>query len=208
MGKSIQELVQEINDKNSGWATRRNAAESLGKYAHHLISTLIDHLQDEDMDVQMEVERTLHPLHVLLENQGKSQKPYTLRELALACEKHGQRTVDTYKNGFVVTVKLDEGRSHRVYIMPNKSTESKKVIRLFTLCGEVSPEVLSWALKANTKLTHGAFSILKFDNEEQLVIINNILKENATPNIIKRGVKEMAFYGDWLEEKLSDRDIL
>lgn len=208
MGKSIQELIQELNDKTAGWATRRDAVETLGKYAHRLVTELLNHQQEEDMDVQMEVERSLQPLHVLLETPGKTQKQYTLRELALACERHGHRTVDTYKTGFVVTVKLEEGRSHRVYIMPNKSTESKKIIRLFTLCGEASPEMLSWALKANAKLTHAAFSILTFDDEEQLAIINNILKEDATPALIKRGVKEMAFYGDWLEEKLSDRDIL
>ncbi|NLV46364.1 MAG: hypothetical protein GXY07_17915 [Candidatus Hydrogenedentes bacterium] len=208
MAKSIQELIQELNDKTAGWATRRDAVETLGKYAHRLVTELLNHQQEEDMDVQMEVERSLQPLHVLLETPGKTQKQYTLRELALACERHGHRTVDTYKTGFVVTVKLEEGRSHRVYIMPNKSTESKKIIRLFTLCGEASPEMLSWALKANAKLTHAAFSILTFDDEEQLAIINNILKEDATPALIKRGVKEMAFYGDWLEEKLSDRDIL
>lgn len=208
MAKSIQELIQELNDKTAGWATRRDAVESLGKYAHRLVTELLNHQQEEDMDVQMEVERSLQPLHVLLETPGKTQKQYTLRELALACERHGHRTVDTYKTGFVVTVKLEEGRSHRVYIMPNKSTESKKTIRLFTLCGETFPEMISWALKANAKLTHGAFAVLKFNDEEQLVIINNILKEDATPALIKRGVKEMAFYGDWLEEKLSDRDIL
>jgi hypothetical protein len=208
MAKSIQELIQELNDKTAGWATRRDAVETLGKYAHRLVTELLNHQQEEDMDVQMEVERSLQPLHVLLETPGKTQKQYTLRELALACERHGHRTVDTYKTGFVVTVKLEEGRSHRVYIMPNKSTESKKTIRLFTLCGETSPEMISWALKANAKLTHGAFAVLKFNDEEQLVIINNILKEDATPALIKRGVKEMAFYGDWLEEKLSDRDIL
>lgn len=208
MGKSIQELIQELNDKTSGWATRRDAAENLGKYAHRLVTELLNHQQEEDMDVQMEVERSLEPLRVLLETPGKTQKQYTLRELALACERHGHRTVDTYKTGFVVTVKLEEGRSQRIYIMPNKSTESKKIIRLFTLCGEASPEMLSWALKANAKLTHAAFSILAFDEGEQLAIINNILKENATPAIIKRGVKEMAFYGDWLEEKLSNGDVL
>lgn len=158
------------------------------------------------MDVQMEVERRLEPLHILLSTSGKNRKQYTLKDLALACEKHGQRIVETYKTGFVVTVKLDAGRSHRVYIMPHKLRAGRNIIRLFSLCGEATPEKFAWALRANTKLSHGAFSLLTFNDEEYLAIMNNILKEEATPAMVKRGVKEMAFYGDWLEEKIHNMD--
>jgi len=49
---------------------------------------------------------------------------------------------------------------------------------------------------------------LKFNDEKHLAIVNNILKDEASPDVIKRGVKEMAYYGDWLEKKLSDMDAL
>lgn len=203
----IDDLVQVLKDRDSGWVARRDAAEKLGKVAHRAIGILLEHKQDADMDVQMEIERCLEPLQILLTTRGKKHKPYTLRDLALACEKHGVRTVEAYKTGFVVTVKLDGSRIHRVYLMPAKFRE-KSVIRLFTLCGEATDEKLSWALRANTKLFHGAFATLKFNGENHLAIVNNILKDEATPNVIKRGVKEMAFYGDWLEKKLSDLDTL
>lgn len=206
MDASAQDLVQVLNDRAAGWVARRDAAEHLGKIAHRVIAELLSHQQDQDMDVQLEVVRTLEPLHVLLATRGKPRRQYTLRDLALSCEKHGYRTVDTYKSGFVVTVKLESGRSHRVYIMPHKLKEGKNIIRLFTLCGEATPEKFSWTLKANTKLTHGAFALLKFNEEEHLAIVNNIVKEEATPEMIKRGVKEMAFYGDWLEDKLTRQD--
>ncbi len=207
MDAATQELVQVLNNREAGWVARRDAAENLGKCAHQIINELVIHLKDSDMDVQMEIERSLEPLHVLLNTRGKQHKPYTLKELSLGCEKHGVRTVETYKTGFVVTVKLDNNRSHRVYIMPNKFHD-KSIIRLFTLCGEATSEKLAWALRANTKLFHGAFATLRFNGEGHLAIVNNILKDEATPEMIKRGVKEMAYYGDWLEQKISNMDNL
>jgi hypothetical protein len=206
MDAVIQELLQVLNNRESGWVARRDAAENIGKIAHRLVGALVEHQQDTDMDVQMEIERQVAPLHVVLNTRGKSRKNFTLRDLAFACEKHGQRTVETYKTGFVITVKLNEGRSHRVYVMPHKLSEGNDIIRLFTLCGETSPEKFAWALRANTKLSHGAFSLLTFNKQEYLVIMKNLLKEEATPEIVKRGVKEMAYYGDWLEDKISAMD--
>jgi hypothetical protein len=206
MESLTQELLQILKNRESGWVARRDAAENIGKHANRLVASLLEHQQDPDMDVQMEVVRQIKPLHVLLNTGGKSRKSFTLRDLAFVCEKHGQRTVETYKNGFVITVKLDGGRSHRVYLMPHKVNEGKGMIRLFTLCGEASPEKFAWVLRANTKLSHGAFSLLTFNKQEYLVIMKNLLKEEATPEIVKRGVKEMAFYGDWLEEKIKAMD--
>ncbi|HQN01753.1 MAG TPA: hypothetical protein PLL36_11785 [Candidatus Hydrogenedentes bacterium] len=207
MDALLDELGKVLNDHDAGWVARRDAAEKLGKVAHRALGILLEHKQDPDMDVQMEVGRCLEPLHILLSTRGKRRKPYTLRELALSCEKHGFRTVEAYKTGFVVTVKLDGPRMHRVYLMPGKFRD-KSVIRLFTLCGEATSDKLLWALKANTKLFHGAFATLKFNDEKHLAIVNNILKDEASPDVIKRGVKEMAYYGDWLEKKLSDMDAL
>lgn len=206
MDASAQEMIEVLNNYDAGWVARRDAAENLGKTAHRIIAELLGHQQDQDMDVQMEAVRTLEPLHVLLATRGKPRRQYTLRDLALACEKAGHRTVDTYKTGFVVTVKLESGRTHRVYIMPHKLRQGRSIIRLFTLCGEATPEKFAWTLKANTKLTHGAFALLKFNDDDHLAIVNNIVKEEATPEMIKRGVKEMAFYGDWLEEKITQMD--
>ena len=208
MDASMQEQLQILKNRDAGWVARRDAAETLGKMAHRLVATLLEHQQDPDMDVQMEVERRLEPLHVLLNTRGKKRRQYTLRDLAFACEKHGQRSVETYKAGFVVTVKTNGNRSHRVYIMPHKLRQGKNIIRLFTLCAEATQEKLGWVLRANTKLSHGAFALLTFNDEEYLAIMNNILKDEATPDMVKRGVKEMAFYGDWLEEKLNTMDSL
>lgn len=205
MDTTVENLIEVLKNRDSGWVARRDAAEKLGKIANRTLSVLSEYKQDSDMDVQLEIGRCLQPLHVLLSTRGKKHKPYSLRELALSCEKHGYRTVEAYKTGFVITVKLDGQRLHRVYLMPGKFRD-KSVIRVFTLCGEATPEKLSWALCANTKLFHGAFATLKFDHENYLAIVNNILKDEVTPDVIKRGVKEMAFYGDWLEKKLSDLD--
>ncbi len=202
----LKQTLDVLENLEAGWVARRDAAESLGKIAYQSVNVLVNHLTDKDTDVQMAVERCLEPIHVILRTRSKSRRHYTLRDLALACEKKGARTVDTQDSGFVVAVKLRNGRSHQVFIMPHEARDGRKMVRVYTLCGVATPERMAWALKANTKLTHGAFALLRWQEEDYLSIMNNILKQEAFPDVIKRAVKEMAYYGDWLEEKMSGMD--
>lgn len=208
MDVSLGDLLKTMKDKGAGWVTRRDAIENLGKQAHRLVAALLDCQKDDDIDIKIAAAHSLEPLHVLLSTRGSQRKQFTLRDLAFACEKHGQRIVETYKSGFVVTVKLDSSRSHRVYLMPHKLAGERSIIRIFTLCGEATPDRYEWALHENSKLTHGAFSLISFNGEKYLAIMNNVIKEEATPEMIKRAVKEMAYYGDWLEAKLKGKDEL
>lgn len=202
----MQEALENIGNPELGWVMRRDAAEALGKIAYNSVTALADHLQDKDTDVQMAVERCLEPIHIVLRSGARMRRHYTLRDLAFACEKKGARLVEAHDSGFVITVKLPNGRSHRVYLMPHEGRDGRKMVRVYTLCGVAAPEKLAWALKANTKLTHGAFAMLRWKDEDHLAIMNNILKQEALPDVIKNAVKEMAYYGDWLEEKISGMD--
>ena len=44
--------------------------------------------------------------------------------------------------------------------------------------------------------------------EDRFVLINNLLANEASPAEIKASVKELALYGDWIEQKLSEEDAL
>ncbi|MFA7692387.1 MAG: hypothetical protein GX117_11065 [Candidatus Hydrogenedentes bacterium] len=204
MTKSIEELIQELGDKSAGWATRRNAAELLGKHAHRIVSELLFYKNDSDMDVKMEVERSITPLSLLLSDQSISDKQYTLRELALACEKRQARHVETYQKGFVVTLRGQDGESQRVYINSVKSSDIPDSFRIFMLCGEITEENYPFIMTANSKLVHASFSIISFEGNKQLALVINIPVTDATPNLVKRSVKEIAYYGSWMEKKLSE----
>ncbi len=206
MDESIASLQSLLEDREGGWVQRRDAAEALGKLSYQAASSLVEHLEDADMDVRIAIERCLEPLHVMLRTRAKLRKHYTLRDLAYACERRGARAIETQDAGFVVSVKLKNGRSQRVHIMPHETRDGKSMVRIYTLCGPATAEKQAWALKANAKLTHGAFALMPWQGQEHLVIINNILKQEALPDVVKRCVKEMAQYGDWLEEKLSGLD--
>lgn len=206
MDSMLKKTLDTLANREAGWVARRDAAEALGNVAQKSITALVDHLGDQDTDVQMAVERCLQPVHVLLRTHARSRKHYTLRDLAFSCERKGARSVEAHDSGFIITVKLRNGRSHRVYLTHHETRDSRRMVRVYTLCGVATPEKVTWALKANTKLTHGAFALLHWHEADYLAIMNNILKQEATPDTIKRAVKEMAHYGDWLEEKMSGLD--
>jgi len=206
MSDQLNEFVKMLENRQTGWVARRDAAEALGKMAQQAVHSLTAHHDDPDMDVQMAVDRSLKPLQVMLSSRPGSLRAYTLKDLAFACEKRGVRTVETWESGFQITVRLREKRVQKVYLMSHDSRDGRRLVRIYTHCGPATEEACKWALRANAKITHAAFALLHRDGEEHLVLVKNILKEEATRELVKRTVKEMAYYGDWLEEKLGGLD--
>ncbi|MCL4215937.1 MAG: hypothetical protein KJ052_02880 [Candidatus Hydrogenedentes bacterium] len=56
------------------------------------------------------------------------------------------------------------------------------------------------------KLIQCALALHEIEGEEQIVLTNCFLREYVTPEAIRAAVKEIAFYGDWVEKQLSDVD--
>jgi hypothetical protein len=208
MEGSISELVKALDNPELGWVARRDAAEALGKIATESVTALSAHLKDKDMDVLIAVEACLEPLHVLLQTRDKARKHYSLRDLAQGCEKKGERDVVAQETGYVVTVTLPNKRRQRVYLMRYKSQDGRDMVRIFTMCGRANKDYEHLALQLNRKFSHAAFALQKWKEEDYLVLVNNILRQEVTPDMVKRCVKEMAYYGDWLEEKIEGTDEL
>ena len=208
MEGSISELVKTLDNPEPGWVIRRDAAEALGKIALESVTALSAHLKDKDMDVLIAVEAVLEPLHVLLQTRDKTRKYYSLRDLAQGVQKKGEREIEAHETGYVVTATLPNKRRQRVYIMRYKSKDGRDMVRIFTMCGKANKDYEHLALQLNRKFSHAAFAIQKWKDEDYLVLVNNILRQEVTPDMVKRCVKEMAYYGDWLEEKIEGTDEL
>jgi len=208
MEGSISDLVKTLDNPENGWVVRRDAAEALGKIAAESVTALAGHLKDKDMDVLIAVEACLEPLHVLLQTRDKQRKHYSLRDLAQACQKQGERDVETHETGYAVTVTLPNKRRQRVYIMRYKSKDGRDMVRIFTMCGKANKDYEHLALQLNRKFSHAAFAVQKWKDADFLILVNNILRQEATPDMVKRCIKEMAYYGDWLEEKIEGTDEL
>ncbi|HDP35899.1 MAG TPA: hypothetical protein ENN29_12415 [Candidatus Hydrogenedentes bacterium] len=209
MDGSIRELIKTLDNYENGWVVRRDAAEALGKIANAAVTALSAHLKDRDMDVLIAVESNLQSVKALLrQEKEEKKKEYTLRELAQSCAVKGECEVHPQDGGYVATVNLSNGRHHRVFIMRSKSRDGRDMVRIFSLCGKSNKDYEHWALKLNRKSCKSAFALQPWNNAEYLILVNNIMKNEVTPELIQDRVREMAVFGDWLEEKIEGTDEL
>jgi hypothetical protein len=129
-------------------------------------------------------------------------------DLARACAKTGERTVTRHEQGYAIDVQLKEGRHQRVFLTAFERKDGVKLIRVFTYCGKPTPESLQWSLEVNMKLTRGALALCGKDADLRLVLVDCYPAGEATPHAVKTSVKEIAHYGDWIEQKLTGLDEL
>jgi len=157
--------------------------------------------------VQLQVERSLEGLYALALPGSARKGEYTLRDLAMACEKRPTRTVEPHHDGYVVTVRMSAARTLKVHIMPYEGRDGRRLIRIYMVCGPATEEAMAWVLRSNAKLNHGAFAILALkEGPEQIVLLNNLARQDATPETIKASLKQIAFFGDQLERRLNQLD--
>ncbi len=203
----IEQLVRTVENKEAGWVARRDAAELLGKAAQSAVSALTALRNDTDMDVQLQVERSLEGLYALALPGSARKGEFTLRDLAMACERRPVRTIEPHNDGYLVTVRLDEARMQRVHLMPYESRDGLRIIRVFAVCRPATAEAMAWVLRSNGRLTHGAFAILSAkDGSEQIVLLNNLDRQDATPDAVKMSVKQIAFFSDRLERRFGQAE--
>lgn len=212
MSEELEKVINTLADTSAGWVDRRDAADALGELAGKSLAALRKHADEGDVDVRAAVRRALEKLDVGAGAQrppsaekGAVSRP-TLKELAQACEKKLKRAVKPQGNGFVVRVQTRKGRTQDVFIQPHTRPDGRELIRVSTQCGEADAETIAWAIRSNTELMYCAFSVHSVDTKEQLQLVNNFNPDQVTPDMVKDAVKEIAFYGDWLEQKLTGKD--
>ncbi len=208
MYEEIAQTAKILADADSGWVDRRDSAQKLGDIAAKALDALRQFGDELDVDVRRAVDEALGNASAALAGVEpvRQSKHYTLEELARSCEREDNRVVAPHEDGFVVQVDLKSGRHQAVFIMPHTLRDGGELIRVFTKCGAPTDQSLEWALRANMKLSQGALAIDKKDGEKEFVLINCFLASETTPLEIKDAVKRIAFYGDWVETKLSDLD--
>jgi hypothetical protein len=207
MLENLDKAIAILRDAKAGWVNRRDAVDLLGEAAGRAWKALQAHKGDGDVDVRSAVQKALERLGVLpIAGAQSPRRTYTLKELVCACEKPGERSAQSQGDGYVIEVKLKSDRRQLVYVMPEERKEGLKLIRVHTDCGKPSQETLAWALRANMQLAQGFLAICGEEEGQRLVLTNTYLSEEATPTALKVAVKEIAFYGDWLENKLASSD--
>ena len=209
MLEEIDQASAELRNTSAGWVTRRDAAELLGKAATMSLNTLHDHRDEMDVDVRRSVDKALSEASAALQGVEPAPPParkYSLQELAHACARPGAREVEPHGDGFAVVVQMKDGRTQKVYLQTYERKDHIEIVRVFTYCGVYSDDVAKWALRANLKLIQGSLGISEDEGVERFVLITCFHADMVTPREMKTAVKEIAIYGDWVENRLSGQD--
>lgn len=213
MPDPIDVAVRQLADPKAGWVTRRDAAEFLGTVARKALGALHAHAKEADQDVRATVKAQLTAVNAPAPastapapSKTRDRRQYSLDELAQACAKPDRRTVRKDGEGYIVEARLPNNRAQTIYLRPLISKDEKPLLRIYTCCGHPTPEALEWTLRSNARLTRCAFAIEEDEDGTFLILVHNLFLDCATPEEAKSIVKQIAFYGDWLEHKLTGQD--
>lgn len=208
MLEEVGKHAAQLANRDAGWVYRRDAAEALGNVAQKAVEALQAHAEEEDRDVRAIIDKALGWAKGALSGVEAvaQERAFKLEELALSLQKSGSREVAAKGDAFEITVDVGNGRTQRVLAEPATSQAGHATIRVSTRCGKGSDKVLRWALRNNKEFSHCALALSDEDGEEEFVMVNSFLANAVTPLEMKATVKEVAYYGDWMESKLTGGD--
>lgn len=211
MIEDLNKTIAALADTRAGWVIRRDAAELLGELAKRSLAALKANVNEHDTDVRSAVEKALASVGEsaeLTESAADTAPatPPTMKTLALACVKKPKRAVRREGTGFVVRSAMKEGRTQDVTISRFKREDGRELIRVYTECGPADPESIAWAVRNNNQCIYCAFNVEDRDGVDHLTIVAHFDPKHVTPGMVRDAVKEMAYYGDWLEQKLGGGD--
>ena len=208
MDNALDRDMATLANTHAGFVGRRDAARRLGDGARRAWRALEEHRDDRDTYVRTAVESALTgaPEGVTGETvpAASSSPDETVRALAEACGNGAPP--EARGEGYVVTWSLQGGRKQRVYLTPYTGKDGRALIRVFTYCGAATAEAKDWVLRSNAKLVRCAFALHKRKGRDYLILVHNLVADEATRAVARKTVEEIASHGDWLESKLSGMD--
>lgn len=205
---TVEKIEGQLADRDAGWVTRRDAAEALGQRASQAVEVLRRFEDDSDRDVRSAVLGCLGWVRSAVEGirPVARDKTYSLAELANSLDKKGSREVSRHGDGFKVHVSLKNERRQEVFITPVDRSDGESLVRVYTHCGKPTPDSHMWALRNNMMLAQCALAITEHEGEDMFVLVAGLITDHISPLELKAAVKEIAFFGDWIEEKLTGLD--
>lgn len=207
MAGPLDQFIRKLGDPNAGWVNRRDAAQGLGALAARAIQVLKNYEKESDTDVRMAVNHALGVARAGLEGIAPAAGTgYTMDDFRREIEKPPERVVEPAGKGLSVAVQLPNGNSQRIFIQPHEGISKRKLIRVYTRCGQPRDGSYDWALKTNLSTAQCALALVEEDGQEMYWLVNHFLADQVTPAEMKAAVKEIAFYGDWIEQKMTGQD--
>lgn len=207
MKDPLQPYIRELANTDAMWVERRDAADRLGAIAGKALDALRDFARDSDTDVRMAVNRALKTGRAGLEGIAPGDGiTYSMDDFAREIERPPKRFVEFKGKGLEVTVNLKDDRKQLIIIEPYQPPSGMELVRVYTRCGKPQPDSYVWALESNMSMAQCALALTRENGEEMYWLVNNFLADHLTPAEIKTAVKEISYYGDWIEKKMTGQD--
>jgi hypothetical protein len=225
----IDSILPLIEDSDS--EVRKNVIVALGKMggaraeeairkAHHDESWIVRYYAESALAVLQEktlsssvtspaMGATVYPSSDGAMTEGSSayrsgKKPLSVDEIIQQVVIGTGITSEKNVNGFVLTIYLQEARKQRVFISFHESEGDKtELIIFYTACGKASSSLYKWALTANAKMVYGGIALRQIEGEDYFTISYATPFWTATPESLRKIVKDIAAKGDWIEKNLS-----
>jgi hypothetical protein len=208
MADELDRAIATLGDASKTWIARRDAADWLGKVAGRALDGLTtNRTKDGDRDVLDAVNRALAEARENLGGVPGKSGALTVESLVKSVERPGSRDVKQTDDGFEITMALPEGRSQKLNVTKGKSQADEESVHVSTRCGPAAEKAFRWALRTNAGFTRCGIALVEENGKEWFDLVNVIPLESVTIDEFKACIKEMAFYGDWAETKLSQVDI-
>jgi hypothetical protein len=117
-----------------------------------------------------------------------------------------QVAIEKTERGYVLSVPLDD-RGQKVYVsFTTKDSDGVLLAVSYTRCGPADAKHYEWALRQNLKMSAGAVAVADVGGKPEFVIVDVLVRDHITPEMLAESVLRLAKKGDKIEAALTKSD--
>ena len=111
------------------------------------------------------------------------------------------------KMGFRVFLSLRGDRTQTVFIENSDHAAGDRLLMIFSLCCPARPDFYEEALRLNALVHHGGISIRDINGQPYFVMVDTYPRGSVSGEEIRRSVIELGCRADFVEERLTGKDL-
>jgi len=112
-----------------------------------------------------------------------------------------------HKARFRVILSLCSDRTQTVYIENSEHGADNRLLMIYSLCCPATPDFYEEALRLNALVHHGGVSIRDIDGQPWFVMVDTYPRGTVSGEGIRRSVIELGCRADFVEERLTGKDL-
>ncbi len=108
---------------------------------------------------------------------------------------------------FLVYLTLPGERTQTVYVENSTHSAGDRLLLIFSVCCQAAPAYYEDALRLNAVVHHGGLSIRDIDGTPFFVMVDTYPRSTVSGEEIRRSVIELGCRADFVEERLTGKDL-